>query len=84
MICGDNPTNGLPPPTLYLTHPPTYPPGDIPPNQEKRNKTWTNQDILIVFKDLKSVETPHPWLGAWLCGWVSGWLYLVGRIMWND
>ena len=35
-----------------------------------------NQDILILFKDLKSVETP-PTMGGcmvwWVVGWVNGW-----------
>ena len=35
-----------------------------------------NQDILILFEDLKSVETPPPMGGHmvwWVVGWVNGW-----------
>ena len=40
------------------THPP--PPRGDPKNQSKFNSTWTNQDISILFEDLKSVETLPP------------------------
>ena len=56
------------------THPPT--PGGDPWNQSKFNSTWTNRDISILFKDLKSVETPPPMGGCtvwWVGGWVDGW-----------
>ena len=36
-----------------------------------------NQDILILFKDLKSVETPPP-MGGCMVWWVGGW---VGGLM---
>ena len=38
-------------------HKPTHPPpkGVTPPNQLKHYNTWTNQDFLILFEDLKSV-----------------------------
>ena len=54
-------------------HPPIHPPprGD-PQNQSKFNSTWTNQDISILFEDLKSVETSPP-MGGWMGGWVDGW-----------
>ena len=32
-----------------------------------------NQDILILFEDLKSVETPPP-MGGCMVWWVGGWL----------
>ena len=63
-----------PPPTS--THPPT-PRGGHPQNQSKFNSTWTNQDISILFEDLKSVET-SPSMGGcmvwWVGGWVDGWV----------
>ena len=36
-----------------------------------------NQDILILFEDLKSVETLPP-MGGCMVWWVGGWL---GRLM---
>ena len=46
-----------------------------------------NQDILILFEDLKSVETPPPmggcmvwWMGGWMGGWLGG---LMGGAMSN-
>ena len=74
-MCGGHPLA-----TSY-PHPPTHPPprGD-PRNQSKFNSIWTNQDISILFKDLKSVETPPLmggcivwWVGGWVGGWVDGW-----------
>ena len=44
-------------------HPPTSPtPKGDPPNQLKHNKTYMNQDISILFEDLKTVNysTPTP------------------------
>ena len=65
-----------PPPTS--THPPT-PRGD-PRNQSKFNSTWTNQDISILFKDLKSVETP-PLMSGCIIWWVGGWVgWWVGSV----
>ena len=59
-------------------HPPTLPPprGD-PQNHSKFNSTWTNWDILILFEDLKFVETSPPMGGCiiwWVGGWVDGWV----------
>ena len=54
---------------------PSPPRGD-PRNQSKFNSTWTNQDISILFEDLKSVETSPPMGGciiSWVGGWVDGW-----------
>ena len=58
-----------PPPTTYI-HPPPTPRGD-PRNQSKFNSTWTNQDISILFEDLKSVETFPP-MGGCMVWWVGG------------
>ena len=65
-----------PPPHLPTPHP-----GGDPQNHSKFNSTWTNQDISILFEDLKSVETPPPmggciiwWLGGWVGGWVGWWV----------
>ena len=59
------------PPTPTPNHPP-HPGG--PRNQSKFNSTWTNWDISIPFKDLKSVETSPPMGGVWFGGWVGGWV----------
>ena len=50
------------------------PPGDSQ-NQLKFDNTWTNQDISIPFKDLKSVQNSPPMGGCmvwWAVGWVDG------------
>ena len=57
-------------------HPPPTPQGD-PWNHSKFNSTWTNQDISILFEDLKSVETSPP-MGGCIIWWVGGW---VGGLM---
>ena len=57
-------------------HPPP-PTREDPQNQSKFNSTWTNWDILILFEDLKSVETPPP-MGGCIIWWVGGW---VGGLM---
>ena len=62
-------TPSAPPPPS--THCPT-PRGD-PRNHSKFNSTWTNQDISILFEDLKSVKTPPP-MGGCIIWWVGGWL----------
>ena len=59
-----------------LTIPHPYPPtsslpGGDPSNQSKFNSTWTNQDISILFEDLKSVET-SPLMGGCIVWWVGG------------
>ena len=54
-------------------HPPSPIPRGDPRNQSKFNSTWTNQDISILFEDLKSVETSPPMGGCIVCGWVDGW-----------
>ena len=58
-------------------HPPTPPtPSGDPRNQSKFNSTWTNWDLSILFKDLKSVETSPPMGGCiiwWVGGCVDGW-----------
>ena len=56
-------------PPLPSTHPPN-PQGD-PRNHSKFNSTLTNQDISILFEDLKSVETPPP-MGECIIWWVGG------------
>ena len=53
-------------------HPPPTPQEGDPRNQSKFNSTWTNQDISILFKDLKSVETSPP-MGGCIVWWVDGW-----------
>ena len=60
------------PPDTHLTHP--HPLGRGGPKSVKMHKIWTNRDILILFEDLKFVETPPPMGGAWVGGWVSGWV----------
>ena len=60
----------LSPPPTHI-HPPTHPPGGDPRNQSKFNSTWTNQDISILFEDLKSVETSPPMDGCTIW-WVGG------------
>ena len=74
MCVGGTPS---PPPTHI--HPPPHPPGGDPRNQSKFNSTWTNEDISILFEDLKSVETSPPkggcivwWVGGWVGGWMGG------------
>ena len=55
-------------------HPPTpSSPREDPRNHSKFNSTWTNQDISILFEDLKSVETPPP-MGGCIIWWVGGWV----------
>ena len=49
------------------------PPRGYPQNHSKFNSTWTNQDISILFEDLKSVETSPP-MGACIIWWVGGWV----------
>ena len=74
---GGCPTQPTPP-----NHPPT-PQGGYPPNQLKRNKTWTNWDSSILLKDLESVENSPP-MGGCFFWWVGGWMGgLVGQNMWN-
>ena len=73
----------LSPPPPPSTHPPTPQWGD-PQNQLKFNSTWTNQDISILFEDLKSVKTSPPMGGcimSWMGGWVGG---LMGRVRSNS
>ena len=57
---------------LCTPSPPPTPQGD-PQHHSKFNSTWTNQDISILFKDLKSVETPPP-MGGCIIWWVGGWI----------
>ena len=59
------------PPRYPLHLPPTPMGGWGAPNQYKCNKIGTNQDILILFEDLKSVETPPP-MGGCMGWWVGG------------
>ena len=59
-------------PRPQITQPPTPQRGD-PQNHSKFNSTWTNQDISILFEDLKSVETPPP-MGGCIIWWVGGWV----------
>ena len=59
----------LSPPSTHI-HPPP-PPGGDPQNRSKFNSTWTNWDISIPFKDLKSVETSPP-MGGWVGGLMGG------------
>ena len=69
-----------PPPTIPI-HPPPHPPGGDPQNHSKFNSTWTNWDISILCKDLKSVQTSPPMGGCiiwWVGGWVDGW----GQVKW--
>ena len=69
---------GVHPLTTPNPHPPTpHPPEGDPQNHSKFNSTWTNQDISILFEDLKSVETSPP-MGGCIIWWVGGW---VGGLM---
>ena len=81
-VCGGHPLTTPhpyppPPPHHPHPHPPIpHPQGGDPQNQLKFNSTWTNQDISILFEDLKSVETSPPKGGCivwWVGGWVDGW-----------
>ena len=55
-------------------HPPIHhPPEGTPYNQLKFDNTWTNQDISIPFKDLKSVKNSPP-MGGCMVRWVGGWM----------
>ena len=69
-MCGRHPL------TTPHPHPPTHlPPREGDPwNQSKFNSTWTNQDISILFEDLKSVETSPPMDGCMIWGWVGWWV----------
>ena len=49
--------------------------------------SWMNQDISILFKDLKFVETLLPmsgymgiWVGGCFDGWVNGWVNAWGQV----
>ena len=60
------------------THPYPHPPichplGVDPWNHLKFDNTSTYQDILIPFKDLKSVKNSPP-MGGCVVWWVGGWL----------
>ena len=62
-------------------HPSPDTQGD-PQNQSKFNSTWTNQDISILFEDLKSVETLPP-MGGCIVWWVGEWVGgLMGGVRW--
>ena len=77
-VCGGHPLT-----TPYPHLPTPYPPEGGPRNQSKFNSTWTNRDISILFKDLKSVETSPPKSGCivWsVGGWVGG---LMGGVRSN-
>ena len=55
-------------------HPPIcHPPRGTPHSQLKFDNTWTNQDISILFKDLKSVTNSPP-MGGCIVRWVGGWM----------
>ena len=72
-ICAwDTPYTPIHTPTPF-TH---LPPPRGPKNRSKFNNTWSNQDISILFEDLKSVENSPPIGGCmiwWKGGWVDGW-----------
>ena len=76
MCVGGTPS----PPPPSSTHP-HHPPGGDPRNQSKFNSTWTNWDISILFKDLKSVETSLP-QGGCIVWWVGGWVNGSGHVKW--
>ena len=70
---GDSPTP-LHPPHPHL--PICQPIRGHPEISQNFNNTSNNQDISILFEDLKSVETPPPMGGCmvwWMGGWVDGW-----------
>ena len=67
--CMGHPHTPIPGPTPSTHLPP--PMGD-PWNQLKFDNTWTNQDISIPFKDLKSVKN-WVWFGGWV-GWAGWWV----------
>ena len=65
-----------PKPPRHPLHPPPLPWGWGPQISKNTISTITNRDILILLKDLKSVETPPPMggrIGLWVDGWVNGW-----------
>ena len=75
---GTSPHTPIPTPTPSIHLPP--PRGVDPQNHLKFDNTSTDQDISILFEDLKSVKnSPHMggcvvwWVGGWVVGWVDGW-----------
>ena len=70
MCVWDTPTHPYqPPPHLPICQPPRGEPW----NQLKFNNTWTNQDISILFEDLKSVKNFHS-IGGCMAWWVGWWV----------
>ena len=70
-VCMGYPSTHPYPSQPSSTHPP--PPIGNPRNWSKFNKSCTNQDISILFEDLKSVEnSPH--MGGCMIWWVGGWV----------
>ena len=70
--------HGAPPHTHNLIDPPPTPKGGGPPKISK-NSIRTNQDISILFEDLKSVETLQP-MDAYMVWWMGG---LIGGVISN-
>ena len=77
MCAWDTPHTPIPTPTPI--HPSAIPLRGTPHNQLKFDNTWTNQDISILFKDLKSVKNSPPmggcivrWMGLWMGGLMHG------------
>ena len=70
-VCIGHPHTSIPTPPPS-THPPP-PKGGHPQNQLKFDNTWTNQDISILFEDLKSVQNSPP-MGGCIVWWMGGWL----------
>ena len=77
---------GLPPSSPTPTHLPTHtttPHGGTPQISKNSIKMELNRDNLILFEDLKSVETLPP-MGGCLVWWVGGWMGgLMGQIISN-
>ena len=69
--------HGIPPHTSIPIPTPIHPsatsPGGGPLNHLKFDNTSTYQDILIPFKDLKSVKN-SPSMGGCVVWWMGGWL----------
>ena len=81
MCALDTPHTLIPTPTPI--HPSASPPGGTPHNQLKFDNTWTNQDISIPFKDLKSVKNFPP-MARCIVRWVGGWMGgLMGAVRSN-
>ena len=81
-VCMHRTPSHTPIPIPTPINPSATPLGD-PRNQLKFDNTWTNQDISILFKDLKSVKNSPP-MGRCIVRWVGGWMGgLMGEVRSN-